>query len=199
MVLAIIGLGLCVQARSENLSTKDGATYNNITAQRVDPDGLYIEYTPAGGGVGASKVKFSRLSSDEQKQYGYDPDKAKDFEAKVAKATEDFRQDCIRREQTAQTQRTSDQELDDQRDKALTDRITAMAHLKEAEAELARATGGSENGGYGWGGGEYPVVAIPEIGRAPRARTDYAPVVTPVPFPRLNTPNFSRSSGERRP
>src|SRR5580700_8475488 len=101
IVLALIGLGLCAQARSGNLSTSDGVTYNNITAQRADPDGLYIEYSLPGGGLGMSKVKFSRLSPDQQKQFGYDAGKAKDFEAKVAAVTEDWRQENARLEQAA--------------------------------------------------------------------------------------------------
>ena len=104
VILALIGLGLCAQARSSNLSTTDGVTYNHITAQRVEPDGLYIEYTLPNGGIGMSKVKFSRLSADQQKQFGYDAAKAKDYEAGVAKANEEFRQQCVRQEQAAQTQ-----------------------------------------------------------------------------------------------
>src|SRR5579862_263584 len=95
MILALIALGLCARAQSISLSTTDGATYNHITAQRVDPDGLYIEYTLPGGGIGMSKVKFSRLSSEQQKQFGYEPAKAHEYESQVAKANEDFRQESL--------------------------------------------------------------------------------------------------------
>jgi len=170
IILALIGLGLCLQARSDSLSTTDGTTYNNVTSQRVDPDGLCIEYTPPGGGLGIAKVKFTRLSADQQKQFGYDANKAKEFEAGVAKATEDFRQDSIHREQAAQAQRAADQTREVQQEQALTERIMAMAQLKQAEAELARAMGqGGENagnGGYGWysGAGGYGLIALPELG-----------------------------------
>src|ERR1700728_2482690 len=96
VVLALLALGFCAQARSTTLSTTDGATYNNVTTQRVDPDGLYIEYTTSGGGLGMSKIKFSRLSSDQQKQFGYDATKARDYELSVAKATEVNRQESLR-------------------------------------------------------------------------------------------------------
>ena len=167
IILVLIGLGLCVQARSESLSTTDGITYNNITTQRADPDGVYIEYTLPGGGLGMSKIKFSRLSSDQQKQFGYDANKSRDFEAKVAKAEEDFRQDSIRREQTAQAQRVVEQNREDQQAQVVNDRIMALAQLKQAEADLARATG--DNGGYGGGfslggGYGYGLIALPELG-----------------------------------
>jgi hypothetical protein len=179
IVLALIGLGLCAQARSSSLSTADGKSYDNITAQRVDPDGLLIEYTLPGGGIGVSKVKFSRLSSDQQKQFGYDAAKAKDYEAQVAKANDDYRQERARMEQAAQTQQAAQQAHSDLQEHAVNERIVAMAQLKEAEADLARATSG--NGGYGYAGGE-GLFALPEIGRAPRPSTQYAPVVTPIPF-----------------
>jgi hypothetical protein len=180
IVIALIGLGLCAQARSATLSTTDGTTYDNVTKQRIDPDGLYIEYKLPGGGLGMSKVKYDRLSADQQKQFGFDAAKARDYEAKVAKANDDFRQDCIRIEQAAQTQRAAQEARVDQEEKAFSERLMAMAQLKEAEADLARATQG--NGGYGGYGGDGGLFAIPQTGRAPRASTEYAPVVTPIPF-----------------
>jgi len=191
IILALIGFGLCAQAKASNLSTTDGTTYQNVTMQRTDPDGLYIEYALPGGGLGMSKVKFARLSTDRQKQFGFDANKAKDYEAQVAKATEDFRQERIRLEQAAQAHKAAVQAQTDQEERVMNDRILAMAQLKQAEAALARATDGGGYGGATYGDG-YGVFAIPQTGRAPRARTDYAPVVTPIPFPRINTPRSTR-------
>ncbi len=73
------------------ITTTDGKTYDHITAQRVDPDGLYIEYAPTGTGMGSAKLRFSRLSGDLQKQYGYDADAAKKYEDETYKATVAFR------------------------------------------------------------------------------------------------------------
>ena len=193
LILALIGLGFCLAAKSASLSTTDGAIFNNITAQRADPDGLYIEYTLSGGGFGMSKVKFARLSQDQQKQFGYDPDKAKDYEAKVAKATEDARQESIRWEQTGREQRAARRAQENELARIMNDRIIALAQLKQAQADIVAPMAGGNN--YGWlsgGGYGYGVVAVPQIGKAPRARTYYAPVVTPVPFPRLNTPRSTR-------
>jgi hypothetical protein len=72
------------------IATTDGKTYDHITAQRTDPDGLYIEYTLPGNGMGSAKLKFSRLSADLQKQYGYDADAAKKYEDDAYRATLDF-------------------------------------------------------------------------------------------------------------
>jgi hypothetical protein len=180
IVVALIALGLCAQARSTSLSTTDGTTFNNVTSQRVDPDGLYIEYTLPGGGLGMSKVKFARLSSDQQKQFGFDAAKARDYEAQAAKAADDYRQEWARMEQAALAQRQAQQDRAVQEEKADNDRIIALAQLKAAEADLARATEGGGN--YGWGGGD-GLFAIPQVGRhVPPARTQYAPVVTPIPL-----------------
>lgn len=160
ILLALIGLGLCLQAHSENLSTIDGATYNHITAQRVDPDGLYIEYSLPGGGFGMSKVKFSRLSLDQQKQFGYDASKAKDFEAQVAKATDDWRQESVRWDQISKVERVARQMRETEMEKVMNDRIIALAQLKQAQSSPADPSGGDYGYGYGYGWsswGGYPV------------------------------------------
>lgn len=161
VILALIGLGLCIHASADNsLYTMDGVAYKNITSLRADPDGVLIEYNLPSGGLGISKVKFTRLTPEHQQRYGYDAAKAKDFEAKVAKANEDLRQESVRWDQSAKAYQAAEQARQDQAEKNATDRILAMAQLKQAEAELARATegggGGSYGGGgYGWGGNDW--------------------------------------------
>lgn len=161
MVLALVGVAFLAQAGAESLSTMDGVTYDNITAKRADPDGLYIEYTPAGGGIGMSKIKFSRLSADQQKQFGYDATKARDYENREAKAMDDWRQDLIRQEQVAKTERQAEEAREDRQDQASTERMVAMAQLTEAQADLARAQNGADYGSYGGGG--YGAIAVPEV------------------------------------
>jgi hypothetical protein len=73
-----------------SLTTTDGATYDHITYERTDPDGLYIEYTPEGGGIGMSKVKFTRLTPDLQREFGYDPAAAQKYTAAEVQAAADF-------------------------------------------------------------------------------------------------------------
>ena len=73
-----------------SVTTTDGTTYNHITSLRADPDGLYIEYSPDGNGLASVKVKFSRLSADLQKQYGYDANAAKQYEEGSYKAAQAY-------------------------------------------------------------------------------------------------------------
>lgn len=184
-ILALIALGLCASTYADSLVTTDGARYDNITFKRADPDGLYIEYTLPDNGMGLAKVKFNRLSADEQKQFGYDATKAKDYEAAVAKANDDWRANSAKIESEARTIKAQQDAEAAQEESVQTQRILAMAQLKQAEAELARANGGvGYGGGYdeGWGGG----FAIPSTGKG-HAKTTFAPVVTPVPWPRINS------------
>jgi hypothetical protein len=189
VAIALALFALCATARSASLSTTDGVTYNNITTQRVDPDGLYIEYTLPGGGLGMSKVKFSRLSTDLQKQFGFDAAKAHEYEVQVAKATEDFRQESLRLGQIAQT---TLHVREDQDARILNDRMIALAQIQAAQA----GSPGLPLGGpaYDWSsvGGGYGLYAIPRTGRVPPATRTYAPIVTPIPFPKINTPHYTR-------
>lgn len=186
-IIALIGLGLCFQAGATSLSTTDGTTYDHITTQRTDPDGLYIEYALPGGGIGMSKVKFTRLSADQQRQFGYDANKAKEHMAQVAKANEEFRGESIRWEQLAQAQRAAQQERELEQEKVQTERLMALAELKQAQASAPANE--SYGGGYGGGG---DLFGIPTSGRLPKPTTEFAPIVRPVPFPVLNTPRRSK-------
>ncbi|HZV34748.1 MAG TPA: hypothetical protein VFB72_09275 [Verrucomicrobiae bacterium] len=185
-IIALIALGLCASTFADSLVTTDGTRYDNITSKRVDPDGLFIEYSLADGGIGMAKVKFTKLSADEQKQYGYDAAKAREYETAVAKANDDWRTNAEKMETEARTLRAQQDADAAQEESVKTQRILALAQLKQAEAELARANGGAGFGGYdegGWGGGLF---AIPGIGPG-HAKTTFAPVVTPVPWPQINS------------
>jgi hypothetical protein len=183
VIIALIALGLCTPAWSVSISTTDGVTYNNVTTQRVDPDGLYIEYTMPNGGLGMSKIKFSRLSADQQKQFGYDATKARDYELGVAKAAEDNRQESIRMEQIAQAARHT---RDAENERASTSRFIAVSQANAVQSATSDA-----GGYYTWYGGGIGLYALPRLGPAPPAKRVYAPVVTPIPFPRVNSPTRS--------
>ncbi len=79
-----------------------------------------------------SKVKFFRLSPDQQKQFGYRADKAKEFEAQVAKATDDWRQESLYWDQIARIERAARQVREAEMEKVMNDRIIAQAQLKQA-------------------------------------------------------------------
>src|ERR1019366_5405655 len=55
-------------AQPGEITTLDGKTYKGVTVQRVDPDGLTVGYTSAGGGPSAVKIKFKNLPDDLQRQ-----------------------------------------------------------------------------------------------------------------------------------
>jgi hypothetical protein len=173
-----LSLGVAAQASAESLSTADGVTYNNITTKRVDPDGVYIEYTPDGGGVGMSKVKFSRLNDDQRKEYGYDEAKAREYAAQYAKGMEQWLADAAKMEQESRARVAAQEAQAVQAETLENQHILALAQLKQAEAELARATAGNENyGGYygGLGDGGF-AVAIPQTGRVTPPETRFAPI-----------------------
>lgn len=91
ILLAALAASPVLATTPSSLQTTDGTTYNHISNLRADPDGLYIEYIIPGGGFGSAKVKFGRLSTDLQKQYGYDSDAAKKFEDDNYKASVAYR------------------------------------------------------------------------------------------------------------
>jgi hypothetical protein len=187
IVFVISAMLLCCEARCTSISTTDGMTYNNISAQRVDPDGLYVEYTLPGGGVGMSKIKFSRLSPDQQKQFRFDANKARDYETGVAKANDDFGQEALREgqiENAARLARNQDNE------RVAESRMMAMTQLQAAQANSYPVGGPACDWSYLGGG--YGLYAVPRVGRMPRNGTTYAPIVTPIPFPRINTPRARR-------
>jgi hypothetical protein len=66
--------------------TTDGVTYNKVKLTRVEPDGLLVEYQPAAGGTGLAKLKFAKLPGSLQKQFGYDPGKAANYEQEEKQA-----------------------------------------------------------------------------------------------------------------
>jgi hypothetical protein len=67
-------------ALPSKIITTDGVTYIAPKLTRVEPDGLLVEFQPADGGTGLAKLKFAKLPAALQKQFGYDPGKAADYE-----------------------------------------------------------------------------------------------------------------------
>jgi hypothetical protein len=62
------------------ITTTDGRTYREVKLLQVLPDGLLVQYLPDSGGMGLARLKFTKLPESFQKQFGYDPRKASDFE-----------------------------------------------------------------------------------------------------------------------
>ncbi len=57
------------------ITTTWGKEYDDVKIIKVDPDGIHITYP-----LGVAKIPFTQLSPELQKQYGYDPVAAKQFE-----------------------------------------------------------------------------------------------------------------------
>jgi len=113
IIMTLSALALCLQAQGHDttLTTKDGTTYNGITRERVEPDGLYIEYALPGGGIGMSKVKYGRLSSALQKHFGFDSGEAQAYEAAITQANDDVARELMHRyEVERDTRRARDAE-----------------------------------------------------------------------------------------
>jgi hypothetical protein len=73
-----------ISTHPAEITTVDGKTYAGLTVQKVDPDGLLVEYKPAGGGIGITKIKFKDMPANLQQQYHYDPNIAGAFETRQA-------------------------------------------------------------------------------------------------------------------
>jgi hypothetical protein len=133
IIITLGALALCLpaQAQSVSLSTTDGDTYTGITFERVEPDGLYIEYSLPGGGFGMSKVKFSRLSRPLQRQFGFDKSKARDYEDAIAQANTSASQDLINR---YQAERDARNKRDAENESAYIGRMAEITRINIAVA-----------------------------------------------------------------
>jgi hypothetical protein len=73
------------------ITTSDGTLYKDAAKLRVDPDGILVSYQPVERGIGLAKLKFRDLPEDLQKQYGYDPKSAAEYEKQQTQAAEQLR------------------------------------------------------------------------------------------------------------
>lgn len=143
IIIAISTFAICAAAQAQyaRLTTADGDTYTGITYQRVDPDGLYIEYKLPGGGLGMSKIKCGRLPDALQKQYGFTVAAARGYEAAVAQANDDLAKDLTRRYEAERAARA-------RRDAENANAYPArMAQIARINAEQAAAFYRSLSGG----------------------------------------------------
>ncbi len=186
------------------ITTTDSKTYDHITAQRADPDGLYIEYAPGGKGMGSAKLKFNRLSAGLQKQYGYDADAAKKYEDETYKATLTFQTWADQQEVARQKARADADARELQEEVLLAQRIPVP--VAPAPADY-----GNQDGGWYYGGG-LPFRTVGRFnhftGSTFRGTVPFAQLFTPLGFNPTKTQvlpaappprqNFSRSSERQR-
>jgi len=170
---------LAVAARAElaaTITTTDGQTYKGVSLIRAEPDGYLVNYEPLKNGMGIAKIKFSRLSGDMQKQAGYNPDKAREFEAGVARANESLVQQSINWDAAARAERQARQVREDQMD---LQRMAYLAQVNQAQAAQDQAAGGP----WTWSslGGGYGVYAVPRLANRP-VKTGFQPAPGHIPF-----------------
>jgi hypothetical protein len=114
------------------ITTVDGKTYDKVTLEKVEPDGLLISFVPAPGGSGTAKVKFRDLPKEMQNRFSYDPARASEYEIARAQGEAAWRTENAaweEKRQAAQAERAD-------RERQL------LANVEEraaAEAEQARA------------------------------------------------------------
>jgi hypothetical protein len=176
------GIAAAADTGPTTITTTDGRTYDHITDLRVDPDGVYIDYMPGGKGLGSAKIKFTRLSPELQKQYGYDADAAKKYEDDQNKANQSFQAWADKQAAAAQKAREDQAERDHQVEMTLAQRMPIAP-------PPVMDTGGYDNtipyngGYYYYGGGGYP------YGRpAPRNAFTGTTFTGNLPADRLFTP-----------
>jgi chromosome segregation ATPase len=71
MTIAILAALFASIALADDFKTNDGKEYKNATVRRVEADGIVVSTK---GGI--SKLYFTELPSDIQKQFHYEPEKA---------------------------------------------------------------------------------------------------------------------------
>jgi len=69
----------------DRITTLDGKTYEKVTLEKVDPDGLLVVFAPVEGGSGSAKLKFRNLPAELRERFGYDPARASDYETAQAR------------------------------------------------------------------------------------------------------------------
>lgn len=76
LFLSVLLLSLCASAK--DIVTRDGTTYKDVTVTQTTPIGISFISNGKGGWI-----DFRDMTDDEQKDYGYDRQKADEFEQKL--------------------------------------------------------------------------------------------------------------------
>jgi hypothetical protein len=135
----------------KKITTRAGIVYKNTKIARIDPSGLTISYSMAGGGLGITKITFDQLPPDLQKECGYDPQAAAEFQAGekqaaaqwAAKMTADEKEGKIkiaeREKQEEEAAKEAKKAADEER-KIKAAELAAAAAKQAAEAAMIQAT-----------------------------------------------------------
>jgi hypothetical protein len=137
MKIIIVTIGLCVVycghavGQTNQIVTRFGDVYKNVTIERHDASGLTISYAMPGGGFGITKLAFANLPDDLQKKYNYDPQQAALYQAGEKQAAADWGAKMDADEKYGAVIRA-------QREKEIADEAAAEAAAKAAAEEQAK-------------------------------------------------------------
>jgi hypothetical protein len=137
----------------DRITTLDGKTYEKVILDKVEADGLLVLFSPVEGGSGTAKLKFRNLPVELQKRYGYDADRAADYEVAQARGEAAWRAEHAVRMQQMEAVRAERTAWERQM-------RAERAEAEQARAEAARYAQdqpvgyypGWLSGGYGYGG-----------------------------------------------
>lgn len=141
------------------ITTLDGKSFEEVTVQKIQPDGLLVEFNLPGGGFGTAKLKFRNLPASVRERYGYEPREAEAFEAALAKGEQAWaaqneawneRREVALAEQMAREERL--------RDKARSDEAFRLAAERARAEQQAPPPQYSPYGsGFWYPGAWYPI------------------------------------------
>lgn len=135
---------------TNEITTTDGTTYKSVIILKSEPDGLLVEHTLPGGGIGVAKLRFEILSTDLQRAHNYDAEKAAAYQTQQAAAQGQLRREFqAKHEQELAVARAREEEnfkarlqiekLEAQRQQAEAARVRAEAERERiAKEEKAR-------------------------------------------------------------
>ena len=99
-LIAMLGLLGAPMACADDVTTLSGATYREVRAVRVEPDGVTWEHA-----TGMVKVDFTDLPDPVRKAYHYDAAKAAAFQAAQARAREESAAQAQRAQKESEARR----------------------------------------------------------------------------------------------
>jgi hypothetical protein len=117
---------------SDELTTKLGTIYHKYRIERVDPAGITISYDINGGGLGMEKVPFNLFPDEWQQRYGYDREKAVQYESEQKRAMALMREQMIADEQAYREKRAKEEAAEE-----------AAAEQAKIDAEAAQKAAGA--------------------------------------------------------
>jgi uncharacterized protein YeaO (DUF488 family) len=85
VVFAAAALAITGGARAEDIETLGHHIYRSVTVTRVEPDGIVVNHS-----AGIVKIPFVELNDDLQRKYHYEPDRAAEFKARIAREQQEL-------------------------------------------------------------------------------------------------------------